>query len=76
MAFKGDPVFLEGEILHMTNQAVLFIFGGAGGKEVWIPKSQLRYCSLDIIGKMRDDLSGATAEIEIPLWFAESKGLA
>lgn len=68
MSFKGEPVFLEGDILHTTNDAVLFNFGWTDGREVWIPKSQLRYCSTFEIGE--------TAEIEIPLWLAEDKGLA
>ena len=67
MNSKADPVILDGTVLHTTTGAVLFNFGGAAGKEVWLPKSQLRYCSTYEIGE--------TAEIEIPYWLAENKGL-
>jgi len=57
------PVFIFGEILAHKPGAVLFIFGGAEGKEAWIAKASMRSWSTERLG--------ATAVIEVPYHIAE-----
>lgn len=58
--------FEVAEVKVETSRALLCVFDG--GKEEWIPKSQIREDS-EVIEK------GDAGEIAIPVWLAEEKGL-
>ena len=64
---KADPCYLTGEILEVTEFDIVINIGGAGGKEVKLPKAYLRECSTYLLG--------ATAQIEIPMWLAAKENL-
>ena len=64
---KASPCYLLGEVLQVTEYEIVFNIGGAGGKEVTLPKSYIRSCSTYVLG--------ATAKIEIPMWLAVKEGL-
>jgi len=49
-----------GELLHETDNAILFDFEG---EEIWIPRSLI------------DSHDASNQLVEIPLWFAEQKGI-
>lgn len=49
------------EILHETDNAILFDFGG---EEAWIPKSQIH-----------NDPYNDGSEVEVSAWFVEKEGL-
>lgn len=63
-----ETYIVEGEVLKVTDKAIGLRVEGYEDV-VWIPKSQV------VHGDDEPD-EGDIAEIEIPMWLAESKGLA
>jgi len=59
---RGESVLITAEIIRETDLAILIHHNG---EEIWLPKSQIDY----------DGDVGDEADIEIPEWLADEKGI-
>lgn len=68
----------EGRVLADTDKAILFQEEGLIGEDdaVWLPLSQIEFWGGDYPERTPNQLFKPRAEVGVPRWLAEEKGLA